>query len=172
MKPPPKKTEEEMTMKELREHKKIQEAEAEALRIEQEQQDRAILRTTSIQNYLVETAERDIRIAKSKIDDAKERYYDFDHNYGFADKLEELYEELATAEHKLQMIRLYPFNAPISTDTRNRNHCWYKGGYFTEAYHEATSQYEKKYNLIVDKDKELYHNATNQYEDLRDNCPF
>ncbi len=152
MKPPPKKTESEMTMKELREHKKIQEAEAEANRIEQEQQDRAILRTTSIQNYLVETAERDIRIAKSKIDDAKERYYDFDHNYGFADKLEELYEELATAEHKLQMIRVYPFNAPITTDTSNRNHSWYKNGFYTEAYHEATSQYEDlRKDMIEDK---------------------
>ena len=115
MKPPPRKTEEEMTMKELREHKKLKEAEAEADRIEEEEREKAIVGTTDVQNCLITEAERDIRIVKSKIDDMKERYYAYDSEYGYVNKLENLYAELATAEHKLQMIRLYPFNAPIIT---------------------------------------------------------
>jgi hypothetical protein len=142
MKPPPKKKENEMNLKELREYRRLKEAEAEADRIEQEEREKAILRTTNIQNSLVTEAERDIRIVKSKIDDLKEEYYKYDTSYDFMDSLDKLYGELATAQHKLQMIRVYPFNAPITTDTSNRNHDWYK---------------------------EMYHEATNQYEDLRDN---
>ena len=147
MKPPPRKTEEEMTMKELREHKKLKEAEAEADRIEEEEREKAIVGTTDVQNCLITEAERDIRIVKSKIDDMKERYYAYDSEYGYVNKLENLYAELATAEHKLQMIKLYPFNAPITTDTSNRNHDWHK-----EMYHEATSQYENLSDLPQSED--------------------
>ena len=43
MKPPPRKTEDEMTMKELREYRKLQEAEAEADRIEAEARQNLLL---------------------------------------------------------------------------------------------------------------------------------
>ena len=145
MKPPPRKTEDEMTMKELREYRKLKEAEAEADRIEAEARETCIVNLYEIQGSLIDSAKREIRIVKSKIDDMKERHHAYHSEYGYINKLEKLYVELATAEHNLQMIKLYPFNAPITTDTSNRNHDW---------------------------DKELYHEATSQYEDLRDNCPF
>ena len=64
MKPPPRKTEEEMTLKELREHKKIQEAEAEAEAMETEARQQSLDTRTDIQNRLISGVEQDIRIVK------------------------------------------------------------------------------------------------------------
>ena len=137
MKPPPQKPRSEMTIGEIRAIERKEEAERKEWDKKEAKRRMAITRMTEIQNSLVAETERDIRIVKSKIDDKKENYRDFDRTYDFANDLEKLYGELATAEHKLQMIRVYPFNAPITTDTSNRNHDW-----CSEAYHEATSQYE------------------------------
>ena len=136
-KPPPPKKEEDMSLKELRELKKIREAEEEADRLEQEAREEALVKMTDIQNSLVAEAERDIRIVKSKIDDMKEQYRDFDKEYDFLPRLQKLYRSLARHEHRLSMIRVYPYNSPITTDTSNRNYDWY-----SEAYHESTNQYE------------------------------
>ena len=121
MKPPPPKKEEDMSLKELRELKKIREAEEEADRLEQEAREEALVKMTDIQNSLVAEAERDIRIVKSKIDDMKENYRDFDKEYDFLPRLQKLYRSLARHEHRLSMIRTYPYNSPITTDTVNRN---------------------------------------------------
>ena len=72
MKPPPRKTEDEMTMKELRAYKKIQEAEAEAEAMETEARQQSLDTRTDIQNRLIIETEQDIRIVKCKIDDKKE----------------------------------------------------------------------------------------------------
>ena len=145
MKPPPRKTEDEMTMKELREYRKLQEAEAEADRIEAEERANFLECTTRIQNSLIAEAERDIRICKSQIDDMKEDYHRYDDTHDFDDILTQHYQNLREAETRLIAIRNYPFNAPITTDTSNRNHDW---------------------------DRELYHEATNQYEDLREDNTY
>ena len=144
MKPPPRKTEEEMTLKELREHKKIQEAEAEAEAMETEARQQSLDTRTDVQNRLIGIVEQDIRIVKCKIDDKKELYYKYDTEHDFVDELEELYGELGKLLSKRDAIRAYAFNMPMTTHTESRD--WN----FSHSYHEATSQ----------------------YEDLRDNCPF
>jgi len=144
MKPPPRKTEEEMTMKELRAYKKLQEAEAEAEAMETEARQQSLDTRTDIQNRLIGIVEQDIRIVKCKIDDKKELYYKYDTEHDFVDELEKLYEELGELLAKRDGLRAYAFNMPMTTHTESRD--WN----FSHAYHEAT----------------------NQYEDLRDNCPF
>jgi len=144
MKPPPRKTEEEMTMKELRAYKKLQEAEAEAEAMETEARQQSLDTRTDIHNRLIGIVEQDIRIVKCKIDDKKELYYKYDTEHDFVDELEKLYEELGELLAKRDGLRAYAFNMPMTTHTESRD--WN----FSHAYHEAT----------------------NQYEDLRDNCPF
>ena len=136
MKPPPKKTEEEMTMKELREHKKIQEAEAEAEAMETEARQQSLDTRTDIQNRLISETEQDIRIVKCKIDDKKELYYKYDTEYDFYAELNGLYEELGELIAKRNAIRAYAFNMPMTTHTESRD--WN----YSHAYHEATNQYE------------------------------
>ena len=144
MKLPPRKTEDEMTMKELREHRKIQEAEAEAEAMETEARQQSLDTRTDIQNRLISETEQDIRIVKCKIDDKKELYYKYDTEYDFYAELNGLYGELGELLAKRDAIRNYAVNMPMTTHTESRD--WN----FSHSYHEAT----------------------NQYEDLRDNCPF
>ena len=79
---------------------------------------------TEIQNYLIANAESDIRIVKHKIDDMKEEYRQFDDEADFAERLEKLYIELGNHEHRLTMIKMHPYNSPMTTDTNNRNPYW------------------------------------------------
>ena len=79
---------------------------------------------TEIQNYLIANAESDIRIVKHKIDGMKEEYRQFDDEADFAERLEKLYTELANHEHRLTMIKMHPYNSPLTTDTVNRNPYW------------------------------------------------
>ena len=79
---------------------------------------------TEIQNYLIANAESDINIVKHKIDDMKEEYRQFDDEADFAERLEKLYIELGNHEHRLTMIKMHPYNSPITTDTVNRNPYW------------------------------------------------
>jgi len=164
MKIPPPKPKSEMTIGEIRAIERKEEAERKEWDKKEAKRRMAITRMTEIQNSLVAEAERDIRIVKSKIDDKKENYRDYDRTYDFANDLEKLYGELATAEHKLQMIRVYPFNAPITTDTSNRNHDWY-----SEAYHKATSQYE---NLSDHLETYKEITTTDNYKDLSEDKTY
>ena len=143
MKPPPRKTEDEMTMKELREHKRIQEAEAEAEAMETEARQQSLDTRTDIQNRLIGIVEQDIRIVKCKIDDKKELYYKYDTEHDFVDELEELYGELGKLLAKRDGLRAYAFNMPMTTHTESRD--WN----FSHAYHEATNQYEDLRNADV-----------------------
>ena len=122
------------------------EAEAEADRVESEARQNAIVNTTEAQNYLVAEAEREIRLHRSRIDDLKEQHYRWHDRSEFIDMLQTSYADLALAENYLRTIKMYAFNAPITTETSYRNYDW---------------------------DKETYHEATSQYEDLRnEECPF
>ena len=79
---------------------------------------------TEIQNYLIANAESDIRIVRHQIDGMKEEYRQFDDEADFAERLENLYTKLANHEHRLAIIKMHPYNSPITTDTSNRNHDW------------------------------------------------
>ena len=91
---------------------------------EQEAYQNALVQQTEVQNYLIANAESDIRIVKHKIDDMKEEYRQFDDEADFAERLEKLYAELGSHEHRLAMIKIHPYNSPITTDTSNRNPSW------------------------------------------------
>ena len=91
---------------------------------EQEAYSNALVQQTEIQNYLIANAESDIRIVKHKIDDMKEEYRQFDDEADFAERLEKLYIELGNYEHRLTMIKMHPYNSPLTTDTVNRNPYW------------------------------------------------
>ncbi len=143
MKPPPRKTEAEMTMKELREHKKSQEAEANTEAMETKARQQSLDTRTDIQNRLISDTEQDIRIVKCKIDDKKELYYKYDTEYDFYAELNGLYDELGTLLAKRDAIRNYAFNMPMTTHTESRD--WN----YSHSYHEATSQYEDLRNADV-----------------------
>ena len=91
---------------------------------EQEAYQDALVQQTEVQNYLIANAESDIRIVKHKIDDMKEEYRQFDDEADFAERLEKLYIELGNHEHRLTMIKMHPYNSPMTTDTSNRNPSW------------------------------------------------
>ena len=91
---------------------------------EQEAYQNALVQQTEVQNYLIANAESDIRIVKHKIDDMKEEYRQFDDEADFAERLEKLYMELGNCEHRLTMIKMHPYNSPMTTDTSNRNPSW------------------------------------------------
>ena len=91
---------------------------------EQEAYQNALVQQTEVQNYLIANAESDIRIVKHKIDDMKEEYRQFDDEADFAERLEKLYIELGNYEHRLTMIKMHPYNSPLTTDTVNRNPYW------------------------------------------------
>ena len=91
---------------------------------EHEEYKNALVQQTEVQNYLIANAESDIRIVKHKIDDMKEEYRQFDDEADFAERLEILYIELGNYEHRLTMIKMHPYNSPLTTDTVNRNPYW------------------------------------------------
>ena len=91
---------------------------------EQEAYQNALGQQTEGQNYLIANAESEIRIVKHKIDDMKEEYRQFDDEADFAERLEKLYIELGNHEHRLTMIKMHPYNSPLTTDTSNRNPSW------------------------------------------------
>ena len=91
---------------------------------EHEEYKNALVQQTEVQNYLIANAESDIRIVKHKIDDMKEEYRQFDDEADFAERLEKLYIELGNHEHRLTMIKMHPYNSPMTTDTSNRNPYW------------------------------------------------
>ena len=91
---------------------------------EQEAYQNALVQQTEVQNYLIANAESDIRIVKHKIDDMKEEYRQFDDEADFAERLEKLYIELGNYEHRLTMIKMHPYNSPLTTDTVNMKPYW------------------------------------------------
>ena len=78
MKIPPPKPKSEMTIGEIRAIERKEEAERKEWDKKEAKRRMAITRMTEIQNSLVAEAERDIRIVKSKIDDKKENYREFE----------------------------------------------------------------------------------------------
>ncbi len=91
---------------------------------EEESRQNAIVRQTDIQNSLISDVESDINIVKHKIDDMKEEYRQFDDDYGFADRLEELYGELGGLISKRDAMKHFAFNEPLQTNTSHRNPSW------------------------------------------------
>lgn len=91
---------------------------------EEETRQNAIVRQTDIQNSLISDVESDINIVKHKIDDMKEEYRQFDDDYGFADRLEELYGELGGLISKRDAMKHFAFNEPLQTNTSHRNPSW------------------------------------------------
>ena len=91
---------------------------------EEEARQNAIVRQTDIQNSLISDVESDIHIVKHKIDDMKEEYRQFDDDYGFTDRLEELYGELGSLISKRDAMKHFAFNEPLQTNTSHRNPSW------------------------------------------------
>ncbi len=89
--------------------------------MEEEARQDAIVRQTDIQNNLISNVESDIHIVKHKIDDMKEEYRQFDDDYGFADRLEDLYGELGSLLSKRDAMKHFAFNEPLQTNTSHRN---------------------------------------------------
>ena len=118
---------------------------------------REVEKTSEIQNYLIANAESDIRIVKHKIDDMKEEYRQFDDEADFAERLEKLYTELANHEHRLTMIKMHPYNSPMTTDTSNRNPSWVVSKVNSDPNFSvgidllATEEELNQYNRDVDK---------------------
>ena len=92
--------------------------------MEEEARQNAIVRQTDIQNSLISDVESDIHIVKHKIDDMKEEYRQFDDDYGFTDRLEELYGELGSLISKRDAMKHFAFNEPLQTNTSHRNPSW------------------------------------------------
>lgn len=92
--------------------------------MEEEARQNAIVRQTDIQNSLISDVESDIHIVKHKIDDMKEEYRQFDDDYGFTDRLEELYGELGSLISKRDAMKQFAFNEPLQTNTSHRNPSW------------------------------------------------
>lgn len=124
MKPPPKKKRSELTVGELRDLERKEEAERQEWDRENEARIKSLDMRTEIQQALITQVERDIRICESRIDDMKEDYRDYSREHDFVDRLEELYGELGSLYGKLDAIKIRAFNDPIHTDTSNRNPSW------------------------------------------------
>jgi len=89
--------------------------------MEEEARQDAIVRQTDIQNNLISNVESDIHIVKHKIDDMKEEYRQFDDDYSYADRLEDLYGELGSLISKRDAMKHFAFNEPLQTNTSHRN---------------------------------------------------
>ena len=94
------------------------------IRMEKEAYQNALVQQTDIQNSLISNVESEINIVKHKIDDMKEEYRQFDDDYGFADRLEELYGKLGDLLSKREAMKLFAFNEPLQTNTSHRNPSW------------------------------------------------
>lgn len=127
MKPPPKKKRSELTVGELRDLEREEEAERQEWDRENEARIKSLDMRTEIQQALITQVERDIRICESRIDDMKEDYRDYSREHDFVDRLEELYGELGSLYGKRDAIKIRAFNDPLHTDTSNRNPSWVFG---------------------------------------------
>lgn len=139
MKPPPRKKRSELTVGELRDLERKEEAERQEWDRENEARIKSLDMRTEIQQTIIDNIERDIRICKSKIDDMKEDYRDYERSSTFVDELEELYGELGLLTSKRDVMKHFAFNELLQTDTSHRNPSWRT---YQEEYCEATSQYD------------------------------
>lgn len=124
MKPPPKKKRSELTVGELRDLERKEEVERQEWDRENEARIKSLDIRTEIQQTIIDNIERDIRICKSKIDDMKEDYRDYERSSTFIDELEELYGELGLLTSKRDVMKHFGFNEPLQTDTSHRNPSW------------------------------------------------
>ena len=117
--------------------------------MEEEARQNAIVRQTDIQNSLISDVESDIHIVKHKIDDVKEEYRQFDDDYGFTDRLEELYGELGSLISKRDAMKHFAFNEPLQTNTSHRNPSWVVSE--TNSDPNFAVGYEVDYDAQLDK---------------------
>tara|TARA_X000001316_G_scaffold10807_1_gene3580 strand:+ start:495 stop:878 length:384 start_codon:yes stop_codon:yes gene_type:complete len=117
--------------------------------MEEEARQNAIVRQTDIQNSLISDVESDIHIVKHKIDDMKEEYRQFDDDYGFTDRLEELYGELGSLISKRDAMKHFAFNEPLQTNTSHRNPSWVVSE--TNSDPNFAVGYEVDYDAQLDK---------------------
>jgi len=126
---------------------------------EEEARQNAIVRQTDIQNSLISNVESDIHIVKHKIDDMKEEYRQFDDDYGYADRLEELYGELGSLLSKRDAMKHFAFNEPLQTNTSHRNPSWvvsetnsdphFRVGYEADGTMSMTTEYNPFSEALV-----------------------
>lgn len=117
--------------------------------MEEEARQNAIVRQTDIQNSLISDVESDIHIVKHKIDDMKEEYRQFDDDYGFTDRLGELYGELGSLISKRDAMKHFAFNEPLQTNTSHRNPSWVVSE--TNSDPNFAVGYEVDYDAQLDK---------------------
>ena len=124
MKPPPRKKRDELTMRELRDLERREEAERQDWDRENEARIHSLDTRTEIQQTIIDNIERDIHICKHKIDDMKEDFRAYERSSTFVDDLEELYGELGVLVGKRDVVKHFGFNEPLQTDTSHRNPSW------------------------------------------------
>lgn len=120
----PRKKRSELTMRELRDLERREEAERQEWDRENEARIHSIDTRTEIQQTIIDNIERDIHICKHKIDDMKEDYRDYERSSTFVDYLEELYGELGMLTSKRDVMKHFGFNEPLQTNTSHRNPSW------------------------------------------------
>ncbi len=131
----------------------------EDIRMEQEAYQESLVRRTDIQNSLLADIESDIAIVKHKIDDMKEEYRQFDDDYDYADRLEELYGELGSLLSKRDAMKHFAFNEPLQTNTSHRNPSWivsevnsdpnFRVGYEADGTMSMTTEYNPFSEALV-----------------------
>ncbi len=124
MKTPPRKKRDELTMRELRDLERREEAERQEWDRENEARIQSLDTRTEIQQTIIDNIERDIHICKHKIDDMKEDFRAYERSSTFVDDLEELYGELGVLVGKRDVVKHFGFNEPLQTDTSHRNPSW------------------------------------------------
>ena len=124
MKTPPRKKRDELTMRELRDLERREEAERQDWDRENEARIHSLDTRTEIQQTIIDNIERDIHICKHKIDDMKEDFRAYERSSTFVDDLEELYGELGVLVGKRDVVKHFGFNEPLQTDTSHRNPSW------------------------------------------------
>ena len=127
MKTPPRKKRDELTMRELRDLERREEAERQEWDRENEARIQSLDTRTEIQQTIIDNIERDIHICKHKIDDMKEDFRAYERSSTFVDDLEELYGELGVLVGKRDVVKHFGFNEPLQTDTSHRNPSWVIG---------------------------------------------
>tara|TARA_R110001606_G_C15315613_1_gene644104 strand:+ start:465 stop:1004 length:540 start_codon:yes stop_codon:yes gene_type:complete len=157
MKTPPRKKRDELTMRELRDLERREEAERQDWDRENEARIHSLDTRTEIQQTIIDNIERDIHICKHKIDDMKEDFRAYERSSTFVDDLEELYGELGILVGKRDVVKHFGFNEPLQTDTSHRNPSWVVSE--TNSDPHFTVGYEDDNALSMDTDYNPFSEA-------------
>jgi|OM-RGC.v1.019748506 hypothetical protein len=157
MKTPPRKKRDELTMRELRDLERREEAERQDWDRENEARIHSLDTRTEIQQTIIDNIERDIHICKHKIDDMKEDFRAYERSSTFVDDLEELYGELGVLVGKRDVVKHFGFNEPLQTDTSHRNPSWVVSE--TNSDPHFTVGYEDDNALSMDTDYNPFSEA-------------